>query len=251
MPTAPAIYAQDEGQIGNDLLPSKRRKPIFKAWMKTILQGPQWLHDLVFGDYYQGSSAPLWVSGTAYVYGNRVVFIDGAVYECINPAGITDTSPVNPANDHTNWSKVLDTWIGVSERIKYNAQLIIMEYFLNKYFRVGSVVFPFLGASHAAQIFITRSTFINKTLYMPQNSVNAFTWLPQSTNPLSNVGSFMPILTSAYSGISYTIHVPVAVSVAINATIPNEGAGNDYSTLIRSIVDKYNRAGKLYNIVTY
>ena len=243
MVTIPPIYNQNEKQIAVNLLPIQRRKPKMVGWLTSVMNPLQWLHDLSVGDYYAGSNAPTWVSGTSYIYGNRVVYFDGSVYELQNMAGLTSTTP--PPQDSVNWFRILDTWIGVAERVKYTGQKVMIEYLINKYFSVISPsiapTIPFTGASHTIQIYIVNNTS-NKGFYMG-NGASPFQ--AYMGNGASNAQSF---LGNAYSLNAFTVYVPTVVDAAIAA---KQVSGITAESVVRSVLDKYVQAGKIYNYLTY
>lgn len=247
--TTPTIYADNEAQIASDLLPPSRRLPNWLNWFTAILTPQQWLNDLVFTKYYGGSNAVMWVSGNTYAYGDNVLYLDNAVYECVNLNGVT--SVTSPNNDTTNWIKILDTFVGVAERVRYTGQQIMLEYLLNKYFDVGTVTLPWTGASHANQIYIGRNTVNNSSMWMATQSEGS----PQSYMAIDskNETNWMPISSSAQQLNSFTIYVPSATATAINTSITTviPGSSDTYVTLITSIVNNYVRAGKIFNVTTY
>lgn len=241
----PSIYSQSEAQIANDLLPPLRRFTKFKTWLTVLLSPIQWLHDLIFTDYYAGSSAVLWVTGTNYVYGDRVKDTDYKIYELMTVAGLTP-STVAPHFDPTNWVQVLDTFVGVGERIKYTGQRIILEYVLNKYFSVGSTALPWINGtnpSHSTQIFITEGTIF--TGFWLTNTNNILTGYMSNAN---SAQKFFMANSPTFNPNTFIIHVPTAVDAAITA---NQVSGVTAEDVIRSVADKYVQAGKLYSYVTY
>lgn len=256
MINVPTIYADVENQIGNDLSIPQRRKPVWLNWLRSILTPQQWLNDLVFTKYYAGSNATVWVSGNPYVYGDDVIYLDNSVYECINPLGVTSTEV--PNLDADNWIKILDTFIGVGERVKYTGQKMFLEYLLNKYFMVGYVGLIWFGSQPwyndieyvAGQVVYYSdgklyTCILNTTSF--QNPTDATYWvlnpqifiirntvvvgdfwmgtqsegIPQSYMPIdsSTASNWMPITSAAQQLNSFTIYVPSVVAGDINAKI--------------------------------
>ena len=249
MVTTPNIYDDDESLVSNDLTPVKRRKANWLNFLKSVLTPQQWLNDLVFTKYYGGSNASMWVSGSSYNYGDNVKYLDNAIYESINLNSFTSTTA--PNLDSANWIKVLDTFVGVAERVRYTGQQIMLEYLLNKYFNVGAVGLPFTGASHTTQIFISRNIVNNNNFWMSTLPEG----MPEAYMPIDSsfATSWMPITTSATQIYSFTINVPSAVATSINSQITTviPGSSDTYVTLITSIVNNYVRAGKQFNVTTY
>lgn len=249
MVNTPVIYNDDESIISNDLSPVERRKTNWLNFLTSILSPQQWLNDLVFTKYYGGSDASAWISGNTYDYGDNVLYLDNAIYECVNLSGITSSTP--PNLDTENWIKILDTFVGLAERVKYTGQQIMLEYLLNKYFAIGAVSLPWTGASHSTQIFLSRNTINNNTLWMSTTPEG----MPEYYMPVdsSYASSWMPLVASAEQPYSFTINVPSAVATSINTQITTviPGSSDTYITLITSLVNNYVRAGKQFNIITY
>lgn len=242
MIATPAIYSDNESQVGSDLSIPQRRTTIWLNWLTAILKPQQWLNDLVFTKYYGGSSAADWNGATTYAYGDNVKYVDYSVYECINTAGITSATP--PSEDTTNWIKVLDTFVGVGERVKYTGQAIVLEYVLNYYFSVGTTTLPWTGASHVIQIYISPGT-VGFGFWMSSGNSQPLTSYMSASNAAQK--NYMGISPS-YNPNTFTINVPTAVYAAIQA---NQPSGVTAESVIRSIADKYTQAGKIYNVVQY
>lgn len=245
----PNIYNQNYKSISADLQPPHKRLAGWQGWYDSLLQPLQRDRDLTFDSYAKGSTAPLWIASTPYPYLQQVIYVDGSVYELQNVAGLTSATP--PNQDVVNWILVQRTWIGARERAKYKPNKIVVEYILNKYFSVPPVLFPFTGASHATQIFLSGDTVNNNSFWMASDPEGA----PQSYMPLDSkfATAWMPITTGVFQGNAFTINVPVAVATAITASIVAAipGSLDTYVTLITNIMNRYVRAGKQFNIVTY
>lgn len=248
MITPPAIYSDDEGQVSKDLLPPFRRLPKWLSWLLSLLTPQQWLNDLAFTSYYGGSAAASWVTSTTYNYGDRVKYIDYSVYESVNTSAFVSTvgppaDLYNPVTGTGNWIRVLDTFVGVGERVRYTGQKLMVEYILNYYFQVGTIAIPWMGASHVNQIYIDNG-----------DRVTAF-WLSNGgagslTSFMANNSLFQQYFlgnTNVIGG-NFTIFVPAAVDAAITA---NQVAGVTAEDVIRAIADKYIQAGKKYDYQTY
>lgn len=234
-----SIYSQTYSLIWNKLLPPSLRQVIWKAWGVAIMSPMQWLRDLFFDDYADGSSAADWVSAAAYSFGDRVRYIDNSVYELITVAGITGITD-GPDVDTDNWIKVLDTWIGLRERSKYNSQKLLLEFILNKYFRVA--------IPPSDQIYITNNQNINTNFWLSNGGADSLTSYMAKTGVRQRF--FMGNAYTQYNPYSFTIFVPVAEYALITAQIP-AGSPSTADDIIRAIADKYVQAGRLYDIQTY
>lgn len=248
MISTPVIYLDNEEQLARDLLPPTRRGTKWLAWLKALLTPEQWLNDLAFTAYYGGSAAVDWVTSTSYNYADRVKYVDYSVYESVSLTAFVSTiAPpadiYDPIAKTGHWIRVLDTFVGVGERVLYSGQKLMIEYLLNYYFQVGILNIPWAGASHVNQIYISNGT------------INTAFWL--SNGATGSLTSFMandPLFQNYYLGNAYalsgtfTIFVPVAVDAAITA---NQVTGVTAQDVVRAIADKYVQAGRKYTYATY
>lgn len=248
----PNIYNQNEAAIASDLQPPHKRLTGWLEWYTSLLSPNQRDRDLLFDSYANGSAAPNWVASTPYPYLQQVIYVDGSVYELQNVAGLTSATP--PNEDTDNWLKIQDTWIGSRERAKYNGQLIMVEYILNKYFKVPPTTLPFTGASHSTQMWILNTANSNGNFWLSNGGVGALTGYMSNTSKFQR--NFMGN-SYTYNPNAFTIKVPVAVYNAIAAiqpsgvSSPGDPAPDAAGAAIRAVADKYVQAGKIYLIETY
>lgn len=250
----PNIYTQDEGKISSNLLPVKKRTSIHLAWLKSLLSPTQWLTDLIFKNYADGSNYPQWLSGN-YAYLDRVTYIDGAVYELQTLAGLTTSTP--PNEDPANWLRLLNSFIGIREQARYSGQKLMLEYILNRRYLITPFSLIEWEIIWIAGVPTPQSTPPYTQIYITEyrNSITNF-WLsngaglvsymnggsgPGSLNYLGN--SYPP-----YSVLQFTIWVPLAVYTNIALIQPPGVTAED---AIRAIADKYIHAGAVYEIVSY
>ncbi len=223
----PSIYDNNFNLQSENLSPPDKRKPRILALLRAFVKPLQWLRDLFYTEYADGFTGAKWSNLTVYTEGQRVRYIDRAVYECIltTTAGIVCT-------DESYWIKIQDLYIGVRERMKYNSNKMLFEYVLNKWFEVDPLP--------ADQIYIQNNVL----------DLNGF--LVGESEPFTSSVAETEAFQLAYLGNAYTydlyaftIYVPVAVWTALAAT------ADDRDNIIRSEADKYVFAGISYNIVTY
>jgi hypothetical protein len=250
------IYEQDTTVIVNDLLPVKKRLPIHKSWLNSLLSAVQWGHDLIFNDYADGSLAPNWVYGNTYVFLDRVIYVDGAVYELFNVNGIT--SALAPNIDSDNWIKILDSFIGVRERARYTSQKLSLEYMLNRWYQVPNFsliewevlyIFSVPVAQTSppyAQIYIVQTPIAANNFWLTNSSTAPLT--SYITNSSSNAVNFVANANASLLTSQFTIFVPTALMATI---LSNQLPGVTSDMAIRSIVDKYVAAGSSYTITPY
>lgn len=208
------------------MLPPDKRFRRTVAWVKILLSPIQYLRDLWFGSYRTGSTAPVWVAGTYAKYAQ--VRYNKIVYESLKN-GNTDVPTVA-----TSWKIVQQNFIGLSERILYTGEKLLLEYAMNKWF--GTV---FRQPNNVSDIYITNNT-ISIAVFRSANTENfsSVVYANVSSEYVINQYSF----TLAYN---FTINCPLAVFNALDPTLVNN------EKIFRSFVDKYVPAGITYNIVTY
>lgn len=216
-----AIYDYDNEIVAEQLTPPTLRESKFLAWLYVITKPIQNFWSLIFQDYKIGSNYTDFGFFTQYYVGDRVLFADKAIYECIK------NSLNNSCLDNVFWTKVNDIFIGTDERVKYSAQKLLFEYALNKF-------------------------FITSGIYITNNFIDVGDVFVMDTD--STESSVMPLdsfyqedyidLTATYaSGIyDYTIFVPISDYTTLGASA---------NAIIRTFADKYNLAGMQYDIQTY
>jgi hypothetical protein len=221
-----SLYGVDIPSIAGNILPPDKRNTNMLAFVKALVSPIQYVVNLFLGSYRSGSPAPIWTSG-AYPLGVRVRY-NFAVYEAIVD-GTTDVPTVA-----TSWRLVQSNFIGVSERVLYNGQKVILEYALNKWFGTN-----FVQPNGTSDIYVTT------------NTVAAYPFLVGATEDLSSstyYANSTEYIIDSYSftgNYRLTIHMPSAVYTALSTV----SAMRD--PIVRAFADKYIPAGISYNIVTY
>lgn len=223
-----SFYDFDTDILGKQLLPPQLRRTKFLAWLKVLLKPLQWKRDVFFDSYAAGSSDPFFDSSNSYSTPDRVVMSDNSVWESLNTSP-TLGSVSSPFITPDEWVKVQDIYIGVDERRKYNAQIIVLEHALNRWFQ----------NPNNPQIYVGNNTVTNHFLMGASSSTS-------STMPVLSafVSDYM---NDSYSPIAYnfTVYVPAALFATLGTTTQNR------ENAIRNIVDKYCVAGILYEVTTF
>lgn len=216
-----AIYDYDNQIVGEQLTPPVLRTTKQIAWINTLTAAVQNLWSLIFEDYRVGSVYPDYGFFTQYYVGDRVLFADKSIYECIsNSLNIS-------CLDTTKWVKVNDIFIGSDERIKYSAQKLLFEYALNKFF-ISSGIYITNNFIDVGDVFVM-DTDSTESSVMPLDSFYQ--------------EDYMDLTATYASGIyDYTIFVPIADYTTL---------GSSANAIIRTFADKYNLAGMQYDIQTY
>jgi hypothetical protein len=222
------------------LTPPDKRKPVMLSFMNASDMEFQYLRDLIFDDYANGSSYLPYVPVFMYAQGTRVLYYDNAIYEASASIGIGET----PANS-SKWLKIIDNFLGARPRAHFNSQRMTFEYALNYWFHT------------TFQQPTSWDTFGNPTpisdIYIQTNQVDlTFFWAAvdednsssayfQGTEAKQFVGTGPYYINQSM----FTIYVPLAVYNSLAATNP------DRDLIIRAFADQYNLAGINYDIQPY
>lgn len=224
------IYDIDYNLQAENIIPPDKRKPRLLAYLKAIVLNVQTLRDRFFNWYADGFVGDFWGFGMGIGPGEYVIGPDNAVYECTNPLGITSFIP--PGLDPANFVKIQDVYIGLRERLKYNSRKIVLEYILNKWFRVAVLPDP--------QIYITNNDIYGTAFLMGATGPTSSSMANLSTYQTYFLGNVY-----TYGANAFTIYVPTAIFAALDPDPTNA------ENIIRAIADKYVIAGMIYNVVTY
>lgn len=220
-----SIFDINFSSFWETLTPPVLRQPVQLSWGTSLMKPMQYIRDLVFDDYADGSSYPVYSNASAYTSNDRVIFIDRGVYESVS--GSTGVLPTVSAS----WYKVNDNYIGVRERIKYNSQKKLFEYALNRWFQCSGI-------------------YIDNTPYMPTGFLLGETGefsstLSNDSAPSSNPSYLANFGTTGYTSSCYTIFVPNAVYTGLSSTLIES------ENIVRSFADEYNLAGMIYTVSGY
>lgn len=120
------IFDIDYKQQTPEILPPDKRDPKRLSFISSLLSGVQWCRDLILGSYKKGSTDPDYAPG-AYPQFAKVVYQKSVYYSLVN-------NNTSDPTDVTQWLRIQPNFLGVSERVKFNGQNIILEYALNQRF---------------------------------------------------------------------------------------------------------------------
>lgn len=221
------IYDIDFSKFAGQMLPPDKRFTRSVAWVKILLSPLQYLRDLYFGSFRTGSTAPQWVNTSPYPKYAQVKY-NKIVYESL----VANNSDV-PTTVAT-WRVVQFNFIGMSERILYTGNKLILEYAMNKWF--GTV---FRQPPNASDIYITTNG-----VPIP---VFRSTGVESGSSVVYANGSVEYVINQYTFAVqfNFTINCPVAVFNALDPTLVNN------EKIFRAFVDRYVPAGITYNIITY
>jgi hypothetical protein len=222
-----SIYNVNMNNFGESLLPPLLREPKEVAWVDSLFAPLQYNNDN-FNRYIDGYTDAYYVSGTSYNVGDRVIYLDNYVYECI-ASGVT-TPP-----DITSWYQVNENYIGARERTKINAQKINYEYYLNRAFRnlpSNSLPTTWTGANHTTQIYIENTPNINTT------------FLIGNTGPFSSNLVQTDILADAFLSDTYLASTLTDYTI----WVPNFIYSGTSENTVRKFANMVNLAGMRYAV---
>ncbi len=128
-----SIYDLTYNKLGRQLLPPDKRNNNLAAFVTCLLAPMQWLRDLWLGSYRTGATAG-YDPGITYDKYSQVVY-QNAVYSSLYNGNIGTT----PAAGSPWWVLVQNNFIGISERLLYNGQCIVLTWALNKWFGTSFV----------------------------------------------------------------------------------------------------------------
>jgi hypothetical protein len=139
-----SLFQYNPFMLGEDLTPSALRKDKFTAWLRVLLRPMFYMADIFTDDFITGAEIYLdYDNATTYNYGDRVIYSDRGVYECMVASSVGVT-PFGNALSDTNWNKILQDFISIDERIKTTSQIITLEYAINRYYRIYTAPFIYL-----------------------------------------------------------------------------------------------------------
>ena len=215
----------------------KLRSVVHTAWL-NLLAGPLILIQSWWQQRLTGSSYALFNASTNYSI-NAVVRYGRASYVCTQTPAI-GLFPLPTNTDY--WYKILDDYIGITERSKYSAQKVMLEYALNRRFSPATITPPF--SATPASIYITNNASNPVFLWSAPAGTDTFTYVaPNSSTSFwySILGN--PTITPFYN---FTINIPTAVITSLSPLTSTE-----VMLLITQETNKYCLAGTSFNNLIY
>lgn len=239
----------DIDDLSVNMLPSAQRLPGFEMATGTLLSPVYRLQELLKRFIFGSFDLDYWRSTSTYAKGEIVRDRTG-IFE--SQAEGNEDNALNT----TSWLKVLDSFIGVFERARYNGRYLYLTFALNRIFDVeiqkcglpGFLQPPYpapydfgLGAGTFSSIYITTDELTQFSLIMYDDTTLSDTVYDMGVGYYA----FDDTAVGDASHYKYTVHVPVAVWNLLGA--------DDLirATVIRAQVDKYNVTGLQYTVVTY
>ena len=210
-------YDFDIKKASMELLPPDKRYESNKSLLWSLLKPLQWIRDLVFGSYYNGATAPAYTAGT-YAYLAQVLYNRQVYMSLID--GNTD------APTTSNWMLIQDNFIGLKERILYNASKLVLEYALNKQYST-----TFRQPPSTSDIYLTNLSAVVDGFVV--GATEAHSSSVGQTTSSDVIGSNWTFIYLTH----FQIHIPSALSCM--------------TAQIRSYANQYVPASIKFTIVTY
>ncbi len=221
----PDQYDIDYNQQIIELLPPNKRYRNMIAYMTDCMTSTlQYLRDAVLGDYRNGSAIAVWSAGT-YARKAKVNYKKGIYVSLIN--GNTDIPGLTD-----NWYFQQTFFIGLTERLAYNGNNLILTYALNRWFGT-TFRQPGTGLSD---------------IYITTNTINADTFVVGFDSPecstLNYGNSNQAITYNSTFGIQYNANINVPATLI-------SSLGSAAMALLTSFINMYIYSGCVYQIIPY
>lgn len=220
-----AIYDYDTEIVGEQLTPPLLRQSKLLSYLYVLLSPIQNLWNLIFVEYRTGVIYFNYSGATTYPQFSKVIF-SKKIYESIQ------VTTGNPPTDTNYWVEVSPSFIGVTERLSYNSQTIVLERNLNTYYQ---------NLASVNQIYISNNSIISEVFAMG-NSGSTSSSMDNSGSTSTTIMAINPTFNPQYN---FTLFFPIALFNTLGNTNPNRELN------IRGYVNKFILAGINYNITTY
>lgn len=228
-----SIYTIDFDQTSEELLPPHKRVDDILAMVKSIHEPLQNV-ELFFRIIREGATGiSLFNAGTTYVFSEKVVFQRRVYYRNeITEGYVAGITPTN--TDY--WVKIADNRIGLSTRIRFTNQKILLEYALNLIFGTTFNQPPSLSA-----IYIINNNTDDDNFMVGEIDTETSTVAQTDAESDWFVSEFDADFTIA----DFTVFVPVAVWTALAST------STERNNIILAVVNKYKLFGYTADVQTY
>ncbi len=230
-----SIYNIDFGLAAERLSPPDKRKQAYLSWFRVLLFPLQWLRNFIFINYAEGNTS-LYDHEETYVAGSIVKY-NRLVYTNISTTPVTGIRP-GEANASQVWLLLLETDIGLRERLRYNGQTIVLQAILNKIITGDPEPSPRITIDNVSSDRL-EVYFFNKSDTSNFNKTPRF-YLKESP-PSYEV--YLSMKEEYSLGIDFRVNVPTLY-------YRKEGEINQENlVLLTAYIEKYKLVGTQYQIV--
>lgn len=230
-----SIYDIVYKDICNDLYPTNKRMPIMLKKEYCFLNGIDFQQKL-FGYFINGTNEPNYNDTTSYTFGQMVVYQRKVYLRNEIIKGYTVGS--NPLTIY--FTKVLDDFVGVGEKVYFGPSKIVMEYALNRIFQ--TTFRQPVGATPAHSDIYILNNQTSKFQFYIGDSDNESSYIVINDDVATSFITFADLDPSIRD---FSVYVPIAVLTALNADITKAKA------IILSVVNKYKLSGYTASIEQY
>ena len=202
------IYDIDFTAVVKNTAPPNHRTNKLLSYVDDLLSPLQYDHDNFFDNYIDGSinsGYPEWSNIVTYHTGDRVIY-GGAVWEQLPNMSLG----VKPPGRLPSWYLISPDFIGVSERILYNAQKIVFEWALNRWFMTTFRQPPSLPDIYINEAIKSNAFIIGYT----ESESSAVYALPQFCT------NFIYDDNTTYIGYDFIIFMPLATYNSLSTNAP-------------------------------
>jgi hypothetical protein len=227
-----SIYDVDFEAVTLSVYPTHKRKDNLLNRAYSLFGSMNYL-STIFSYYRNGATCGGYSSLTTYTYGDMVVFQRAVYFRNEITSGYA--SGINPSNN-SYWIKVLDDFIGVSEKIYFGPQKIVLEYALNRIFQTS-----FRQPPLVSDIYIVNNDTTYNFFDIGIDDTDC------ATIPIVDTDAdyYITFDDGDPSIKDFTVFVPNAVLSAL-ASSPT-----DQVSIISSVVNRYRLAGYLFSVTGY
>lgn len=222
-----SLYDFDIQASAQQVLPPDKRTKNNLLFLKILIKPVQYLRELFLGSYVSGATAATWSNATTYAKYDQVIY-NKQLFKSLKNSN-TDNPLVQ-----SSWVMIQNNFIGVSERVYYSGQKLVLEYALNKWFGT-----TFRQPPSVSDIYIVRNSIgINAFIVGGSDQNSSIVYSDSSSEFVVNTFTLVP-------PSNFTIYCPSAVYAALDVSSLNN------EKIFRSFVDRYIPAGVTYSIQTY
>lgn len=226
-------YNVNFSNVWQNLMPPNKRLTKYLAWGKVLVYPLQWLHTRLFLDYKEGTIYLDWAISTSYTKNTFVRYTNKSIYYCIQDH--TSSSTITPL-DTNYWYKTQDSFIGVTERMKYTSQIILFEYALNRWFGQTFVQPPSVNP-----IFINTNDIDINSFLVSSDDLNSSYAAFEGSQSLQFVG----LSYSSTDNSSFTINYPIGLPATLGIT------DSVFRQQLSTLANQLKISGTNYNFISY
>jgi len=232
----------DFPDLAIEFLAEAHRTPRFIAWHQGMLGGGIELLNNNFRNYCYGDVvSQVWDNSSSYNLNDTAVTSFG-VYISLVSSNLNN----NPDNTTGFWYKISPSFIGAQERSQYNAQKLMMEFALNRWFRLNFVQPTSIEDGTDGIWYLPLSDiYITTTVNSIITFLSGETFEDSSYSSeldSGNAYSTETVITGSDTTYRFIVWVPTSLATSL---------GSSYEQIISNVVNLMKIEGTLFTIQTY